>query len=366
MKTIISQKEHSVFLFICAAYFFLAVSSSNYLSESSQVLHNLVVYFLFLIPYLIKFVFVFWSIKSIFFLLQNRQEGFLGLSKCWKAMREDYLSKGSIFRFLMVIPLVPFFNFSYSSIKQTIPIFPAETFDLKFHQIDFFLHGNNIPWGLLQPIFGYPLITKTIDFLYLRWCSFFLFTLLWMALSKRRYLRMQFFLSLISCWIIIGNLLARLLASAGPCYFGKVVDSAPDPYVSMMAYLRSIPGLWAVGIQDTLWQSHINGIFMPLGGISAMPSMHVSIAVLLALVFSRVNFFLGAFFSLFALIIQIGSVHLGWHYAIDGYVSTIMTILIWFLVQKSIAFFQRQGAAGKFRSEEGPEAIPSIPPGSKI
>jgi hypothetical protein len=266
----------------------------------------------------------------------------------------------------MIIPLVPFFNFSYSSIKQAIPVVPGETIDLKLHDIDFFLHGNNIPWDLLQPIFGYPFITKTIDFLYLSWGSFFLFTLLWMALSKRRFLRMQFFLSLVSCWILIGNVLARLLASAGPCYFSKVVNGMPDPYVPMMTYLRSIPDLQAVPIQDVLWQCHTKGMFMILGGISAMPSMHVSIAVLLALVFFRINFFLGALLSLFALIIQIGSVHLGWHYAIDGYVSTIMTILIWFLVKKSIAFFQRQGAADNFRSEEVPEAIPSIPPGSRI
>ncbi|MCV5838215.1 phosphatase PAP2 family protein, partial [Escherichia coli] len=46
----------------------------------------------------------------------------------------------------------------------------------------------------------------------------------------------------------------------------------------------------------------------------------------------RLNKKLGYFAYAFAILIQIGSVHLGWHYAIDGYVGTLLTVLLWKIV----------------------------------
>ena len=74
--------------------------------------------------------------------------------------------------------------------------------------------------------------------------------------------------------------------------------------------------------------------WLPFGGISAMPSIHVAMAVVFALLGMRVNCWLGIVLIAYAVIIQIGSVILGWHYAIDGYVSIILTILLWKLVGK--------------------------------
>ncbi|MDF4804113.1 phosphatase PAP2 family protein, partial [Vibrio parahaemolyticus] len=41
----------------------------------------------------------------------------------------------------------------------------------------------------------------------------------------------------------------------------------------------------------------------------------------------------GYFACAFAVIIQIGSVHLGWHYAVDGYASTLTTFTLWKFVK---------------------------------
>jgi len=68
-----------------------------------------------------------------------------------------------------------------------------------------------------------------------------------------------------------------------------------------------------------------------------MPSMHVSVATLLALLYLNLNKFFGTIMIIYALLIQIGSVHLGWHYAVDGYISSTVTIILWL----SHSFFQK-------------------------
>ena len=63
-----------------------------------------------------------------------------------------------------------------------------------------------------------------------------------------------------------------------------------------------------------------------------MPSMHVSTSLLFVLVGWRSHRLLGVVFSIFAVVIMLGSVLLAWHYAIDGYVAIIFTLLIWHTV----------------------------------
>ena len=75
-------------------------------------------------------------------------------------------------------------------------------------------------------------------------------------------------------------------------------------------------------------------------GISAMPSLHNAIAVLYALIAFRIGKAIGIFMSLYAAIIFVGSVHLGWHYAVDGIIAAIAMYAIWKAVD---IYCQRSG-----------------------
>ena len=87
--------------------------------------------------------------------------------------------------------------------------------------------------------------------------------------------------------------------------------------------------IWTLNSQKMLWEIYENNEINLGGGISALPSLYVATSFLFALVGWRYHRILGVVFGVFAFIIMIGSVHLAWHYAIDGYFSIIFTAMIW-------------------------------------
>lgn len=330
----ISIFENISLVYICLIYYATTIFTGLFLDK--KITGDLTFYYSIFSQYLFAFFFLIWSGETIIYMAKNIKKGFEGIPIIWRKLRNKYLSVDVIPQFLIIFLLIPLFICSYSSLKQTIPLINGFTFDLNLYKIDKFLHFNHTPWELLQPLIGYPAVTKFIDFCYLAWGSIFVYSLLYMACHKSRKLRLQFFISLACCWIFIGNVLANIFSSAGPCYFSRVTGLSANPYAGLFSYLESVPQLGAITNQDLLWRAYKADIFMPLGGISAMPSMHVSIAVLLALLYKNFGKWQGRLLILFAAIIQIGSVHLGWHYAVDGYLSGIVTILIW----KGVAIYQ--------------------------
>jgi hypothetical protein len=87
-----------------------------------------------------------------------------------------------------------------------------------------------------------------------------------------------------------------------------------------------------LGVIDTqllLWDGY-QGKGLRLG-ISAMPSMHNASAFLFALTCWHLNRKLGIALFIFTGMILLGSVHLAWHYAIDGYIGFAIALLSWWV-----------------------------------
>lgn len=208
-------------------------------------------------------------------------------------------------------------------------------------------------WQILQPALGHPLITTILSMAYGCWFPVMFGCLFW-QLSRTRsdFLRSQYLLAFAFAWFFGGFVIATIFSSAGPCFYSHFVQG-PNPYAPLLAYLRETRQhwpIWTVDAQDNLWQAYVTGTG-DIQGISAMPSMHVMIATLMALLGWRVNRYVGLGLTVFGSLVFLSSIMLGWHYSPDGLVGAALALVFWVLaghvVRAWTAFRERPVSRGR-------------------
>lgn len=245
-----------------------------------------------------------------------------------------------------VVPMMcmPFLFTSFSVLKMMIPLYIPFWLDETFADWDRVLFLGRQPWELTHSVLG-ATPTYIIDFLYSLWVILLSIATVGFAFFATRKLRARFFLSFAGAWILLGFVGAWLGSAAGPCYAAQVgIASAHefDGLIKIMAShsIESQGIVDAYGWQQVLWNAYATKTFDVAMGISAMPSLHNAIAVLYALIAFRIGKAIGIFMSLYAAIIFVGSVHLGWHYAVDGIIAAVAMYAIWKAVD---LYCQRSG-----------------------
>jgi hypothetical protein len=256
------------------------------------------------------------------------------LSMLWREIRDRFATTERIAFALPVLLFMPVFAGSFTLFKSLLSQIHPFAWDETFARWDTVLHFGYAPWELLQPIFGHPLVTWSVNWGYNAWFFVLGLVWIWQAFSTGdKHLRLQFFYTLLLTWMLLGCAAAIVFSSVGPCFYGLIVNGN-DPFAPLMGYLHEADRqreVWALTAQNMLWQALKSDEIQLGGGISAMPSMHVAMAFLFFLVCRRVSLIWSALAFAYLLLILLGSVHLAWHYAIDGYFAVAAVLPIWWL-----------------------------------
>jgi hypothetical protein len=235
----------------------------------------------------------------------------------------------------LVIVFMPFF----SKLKSMIPLFNDFSWDATFIAWDRAIFFGRDAWQVLQPMLGYPPVTAALALLYHAWMLLiYVGTLVFLFYRGAAHARRQYLLGFFLIWTVIGGLLATVFASVGPCFMEPIKG---DPhFAAQIDYLKAaneqVPVL-TLHVQDLLLEWYLAGDRGLGSGITAMPSMHVAMAMLFWLAIRRVSTAAGRVFGAFFVTIWLASVHLGYHYAVDGLVSVVATYAIWLGTDRIIA-----------------------------
>ena len=234
--------------------------------------------------------------------------------------------------FVMLVIMIAF-SFVYVQVKKLIPAVTPFSWDNTFYLLDKSLHFGVNPWEWLDLVFGdSPLLVSALNFNYNIWFFVMWLTVVHFAFMTRKpILRTRFFLTFFLTWAVGGGLLAMVFSSAGPAFYGRL-GLTPDVYAPLMdklAQMNQLYPVWAIGLQDKMWLGYTGqGINI---GISAMPSMHNATTMLLGLGVWQISRKAGWWLAGHGFFIAIGSVYLGWHYAVDVYLGWAIALVGWYL-----------------------------------
>ncbi len=229
--------------------------------------------------------------------------------------------------------------------KATVVGSEGYGFDGLFIAWDRALFGGNDPWVLTHAMLPSAFATKVIDILY---HPVFLpmiigYTVCVTAHSKPA-LRYTYITAYLVSFVFIGMISADALHSAGPIYDGVLFGDGTTfaPLIDRLAAQNGAAGPFsAVLAQDYLLQLNERDVAGLGGGISAMPSMHIVLAFLWVFAAFHLHRILGVVVTIYATVIWFGSVHLGWHYFVDGLVGLIMLAVIWYAAGRTFGLYGR-------------------------
>ncbi|EEE37924.1 hypothetical protein RKLH11_1763 [Rhodobacteraceae bacterium KLH11] len=279
--------------------------------------------------------FILWRLGVAIFKVKPRKPIQWMLQDLRTKLTDTEKAPDAVVCFISIIALI----MTYTFLKNEIHAVNPSLWDTQFAKWDRVLHGGVDPWTLLWPILGSPFVTTAVNLAYHIWFPMLYIAICVACLDRRDPIRSTVFLvAFVLCWFVGGNVFATVFASVGPVFlepFNLGTDFVPQ--MELLRQSHEISPVWALKVQNTLLEGYHNAGLAR--GISAMPSMHVASSALLAIYGFTYSRWLGWSLTAFTAVILLGSVHLAWHYAIDGYASILLVLFFWWLAKRLTARF---------------------------
>jgi len=192
------------------------------------------------------------------------------------------------------------------------------------------------PWLILDQWLGW--MTKPMDWLYGCWLPTQLLVMFSIMLARPSREKEQALIAYSLGWFVLGAVGAMLCSSAGPLFYDRAFGSTT--FAPLADTLRA-RGAWiAIAESDRMWASTSTDRPGLVAGISAMPSIHVAISLWMALTARALAPRLAPAAVAYFILIWIGSVQLGWHYASDGLAGALGLLGLWALARLWVAHFK--------------------------
>jgi PAP2 superfamily len=238
------------------------------------------------------------------------------------------------FKHIGMMALIVGFLSAFTTFKLSIPSVTPFFADPYIAAFDLWLHGDD-PWKYARML---PVGTSMlVDFVYSKlWFGVALCSLIHAALLRPGPEFRRLIMATLLIYIVLGVVLATALSSVGPIFYDRFYAEprfaeftamlAADPYATQQKFYM-----------EYLYSAATTNTALIGSGISAMPSIHVGVAVIVAWYMTsqgRISMIAG---WAFAGIILFGSVYTGWHYAADGYLSAIAATLFWWMASRRCA-----------------------------
>jgi hypothetical protein len=247
---------------------------------------------------------------------------------------------------LLVLPVLiaPLFLGGYTTAKTSMSRLISFRWDSFFTDMDKWIFASD-PWRLTHALIG-PSATAWLEGFYtLVWGATLVFVGAFIAILGGRRLVGRYFLTLSLAWMIGGIFLAYLFSSAGPVFAAHFDPALADRFAPLRDVLdRTLSEESSVRRTQAYLLRELSLSFVAKGGgISAMPSMHLATATLYILAARGTRWLIPAW--LFFALTFLGSVHFGYHYAVDMPLAVLVTVICWQLAGKVYArdWFRRPG-----------------------
>lgn len=254
----------------------------------------------------------------------------------------------AVFGFSVVIAGA-FFLVSKSLIPFANPPYRMK-WDFDFAAWDKALHFGFYPHEFIMPAIDGFGLGVAIDRIYFLWMPAML-AVLWYCIfgdaSARR--RLRFLWTYFLSWAVIGTVMATWLSSVGPLFLDEYFRGEGPQYDALLGRVEALhreSGLYTELARRALLKWSRNDSMIDANAISAMPSMHIAVCWLMALYLRDFGLWPFVAGALFCLVILAGSVYLGFHYAIDGYVAIAVVSVIWLAAGKFLGRRAQAAAEG--------------------